>query len=479
MAMKKTPSTAATAAASDSDNRRVPARELITKALLDEKLAVRPHRQSMLWDTKEPGLSVLISRGPKEARRATLSFRVVYYLKSNPGKPRYFHLGRYPDDFPGFNKETLQKIRDDARQVRTDARAGNDPKRPRPTGKFAETVADFIEDHAKQNRTWPETKRIFDRYVTPEWADKNIEDIAKGDVSDLLSNIARKKIDIDGEKRGSPAVARATRTQLVTLFNWWEAKYSTKDFRNPIPRLLKSDPLKAAGARERHLEDNELRAFWTACGEMGAYGAAVKLGLLTAQRFRKVGSMRRADVKSHLRIQGEDIGNVWDATRDNDPKNKRVSVVPLSALARSILAGVPFIDVDDGEDFVFTTTGRGPLKGWSKYKARLDRKMLALLQRDDPNLTKLKPWQHRDLRRTARTLLARAQVSREVSEHCLGHVLPIIERTYNRYSYLPEKREAFDKLADLIGRIVSPPANVVPLAPRAGKRKAGKGARSA
>jgi hypothetical protein len=474
--MAKNPSTAAAEAETDSDTRRAPARELLTKALLDKKLAVRPHRQSMIWDTQVRGLSVLVSRGPKDKKQATLTFRVAYYLQSNPGKPRYLKLGRYDPA-----RTDLDDIRREAQKVRIDAEEGNDPKRPKPTGTFADQVTRFIEDHAKQNRTWGETKRIFDRYVAPEWADKNIEDIEKADVSDLLSKIARGRIEIDGKKKfGSPAVARATRTQLVTLFNWWEAKYSTKDFRNPIPRLLKSDPLKAAGARERHLEDNELTALWTACGEMGAYGAAVKLALLTAQRFRKVGAMRRADVKAHLRVQGEDIGNVWDATRDNDPKNKRVSVVPLSTLARSILAGVPVIDAEDPKDFIFTTTGRGPLKGWSKYKARLDRKMLALLQRDDPNLTELKPWQHRDLRRTARTLLARAGVNREVSEHCLGHVLPIIERTYNRYSYLPEKRAAFEQLAELIGSIINPPPdNVVALTPKAGKRKAAGKARSA
>ena len=38
----------------------------------------RPQRQSVIWDTKATGLSVLISRGPKEKRQATLSLRVVY-----------------------------------------------------------------------------------------------------------------------------------------------------------------------------------------------------------------------------------------------------------------------------------------------------------------------------------------------------------------------------------------------------------------
>jgi hypothetical protein len=441
-------------------------RALLTKTLLDEKLSVRPHRQAMIWDTKERGLSVLVSRGPKHARRATLTLRVAYYLKSNPGKPRYKSLGRYPDDYPnGFN---IESVRDAAREIRMDARKGNDPKRPRPTGMFADTVSKFIEEHAEHNRSAAETKRIFQVYVTPEWADKNIEDIKKGDVSDLLSRIARGKIEHKGRKLGTPSVARGTRAQLITLFNWWDANYGGDAFRSPMRKVMKSDrTLQKPAPRERHLEDDEIRALWTTTADMGAYGGAVRTALLTAQRFRKVGAMRRADLKPD---------QVWDPTRTDDPNNKRVSVVPLSRLAQDTLAAVPRINADRraSKDFVFTTTGTGPIKGWGKYKARLDGKMLEALRAQaqaegrDPKRVELKPWQHRDLRRTARTLMAHVGVSREVAEHCLAHAMPVIERTYNRYAYLDEKRDAFEKLAAHVERIVnpSPPANVVPLPTR-------------
>ena len=59
------------------------------------------------------------------------------------------------------------------------------------------------------------------------------------------------------------------------------------------------------------------------------------------------------------------------------------------------------------EDFVFTVNGRTPLNGWSKYKDRLDGKMRHALQEQG---VELKPWQLRDLRRTARTLMSRAGI---------------------------------------------------------------------
>jgi hypothetical protein len=440
-------------------------RVLLTVALLDEERSKRPHQQKVIWDAKTDGLCVLISRGPRHKRQATVTFRVVYYLKDRPGEPRYIKLGRYPDE-----RSDLAAVRREAMQIRIDAKEGIDPRKPKLTGTFAETVARFIDDHASENRRGMETKRIFARYVIPQWADQNIETITRDAVSDLLSRIRHGRIEFDGQKHGTLSVARATRAAMVTLFNWYEAKHTVgKDYRNPIPKLLKSDPLKTAPVRERHLDDDEIKALWLACGELGTYGAAVKAALLTAQRFNKVLRMRRADLKDQLRINGESVPHIWDPTRTDDPKNKGVSVVPLSAMARRVIAAVPIIDADDDTDFVFSTNGHAPLIGVSKPKRTLDQKMLALLRRwaqargEDPNQVELKPWQHRDLRRTARTLMARAKVPAEVAEHCLAHVPPGIVAVYNRHGYLPEKREAFEKLATLVASIANPapPANVV------------------
>jgi integrase len=47
-----------------------------------------------------------------------------------------------------------------------------------------------------------------------------------------------------------------------------------------------------------------------------------------------------------------------------------------------------------------------------------------------------------DIRRTTRTLLAKLGVSDQVAEICLNHKLPKMQHIYNKYSFLPEKREA-------------------------------------
>ena len=58
------------------------------------------------------------------------------------------------------------------------------------------------------------------------------------------------------------------------------------------------------------------------------------------------------------------------------------------------------------------------------------------------------------LRKTARTLLARAGVRADHAERALGHVQGSVERAYDWHTYLTEKRAAFETLAREIERVV-------------------------
>ena len=74
-------------------------------------------------------------------------------------------------------------------------------------------------------------------------------------------------------------------------------------------------------------------------------------------------------------------------------------------------------------------------------------------------------WTLHDLRRTAKTLMVRAGVRPDISERVLGHVIAGVEGTYDRHSYADEKRDALEKLAAMIERVLNPPpSNVTTLA---------------
>ena len=69
------------------------------------------------------------------------------------------------------------------------------------------------------------------------------------------------------------------------------------------------------------------------------------------------------------------------------------------------------------------------------------------------------------LRRTAKTLMVRTGVRPDISERVLGHVIAGVEGTYDRHSYAEEKRDALEKLAAMVERILKPiPASVATIA---------------
>ncbi len=64
-----------------------------------------------------------------------------------------------------------------------------------------------------------------------------------------------------------------------------------------------------------------------------------------------------------------------------------------------------------------------------------------------------------DLRRSARSLLARAGVRPDVAERVLGHAIAGVEGVYDRHSYADEKADALNRLAALVETIINPPAD--------------------
>lgn len=90
-----------------------------------------------------------------------------------------------------------------------------------------------------------------------------------------------------------------------------------------------------------------------------------------------------------------------------------------------------------------TQGGRRPVSGFSKAKIALDKKIAERAEKDD--LPPMEPWTLHDIRRSVATHMARLGIPQEHIERVLGHVVAGIAGTYNRYSYLEEKRAALEQ----------------------------------
>jgi integrase len=209
------------------------------------------------------------------------------------------------------------------------------------------------------------------------------------------------------------------------------------------------------------------------------YDYFIRFTLLTATRRNESARIKRSELSPEA--------TEWTIPaaryKGQDGKSTHAHLIPLSPLAHNVLASVPVLQVG-GKDakWVFTTTGTSPISGFSKFNLALDKRLATVLEKEGKptrariisDLNNRYPgkdyqpfddrWTTHSLRKTARTLLSRIGVDKEIAEKCLGHIEGGIVGTYDHHEAKPQKRAAFEALAREVERIVEGrPGNVVPL----------------
>lgn len=194
--------------------------------------------------------------------------------------------------------------------------------------------------------------------------------------------------------------------------------------------------------RERVLSHDELRALWAAWEVQGyPFGAMQMLLLLTAVRRAEIAEMTWAE------LDDTETPTRWTIPAGRT-KNGRAHVVPLSASARAIIADLPRFT----GPFVFSTRdGERPVSGFTKARERADRLVVELADKEE---AKLPHWTWHDLRRTARTEMARLGIADVVAERVLNHTQPGLVETYNRFRYETEIADALARWGAEVMRIV-------------------------
>jgi integrase len=301
-----------------------------------------------------------------------------------------------------------------------------------PAESFAQVAGQWLKRHAeaKRLRSLKDIERLLRVHVYPKWAERPFLSIRRSDVVALLDAVE----DNHGARQADLVLS-----VIRSIMNWQAAR--ADDYTPPIVKGMRRQAPKMQ-ARARVLDDDEIRAIWKAAEGAGRFGAIVRLCLLTAQRSRKVSTMKWADVSAD---------GVWTIPQALREKNSAGSLqLPLAALevvrAQPRLADNPH---------VFGMRQDKPFSGFSISKKAFDAKL------------PIKAWVIHDLRRTARSLMSRAGMTSEHAERVMGHAIAGVEGIYNRHTYDREKADALARLATLIDAIVHPRENVTPMRKRA------------
>ena len=317
---------------------------------------------------------------------------------------------------------SIEDARGKAREALSRVRAGLPAHEARAKPASFEAIAEaWRQRHVQKNglRSEKEITRLLRAHVYPAFGEREFLSIRRSDVAALLDHV---------EDNHSARQADYVLNVVRSIMNWFATRHD--DYVPPIVRgMRRQDP--QAQARARILTDDEVRLIWKAAEANGAFGAIIRLCLLTAQRRTKVGAMRWSDVS----VDGE-----WTVAVEAREKGTGGSLVlPDSAIA--IIRSRPRIE---NSPYVFAGRGEGRFAGFSQGKTRFDAKLPAM-----------PPWVLHDLRRTARSLMSRAGVRPEIAERVMGHVIGGVEGVYDRHSYREEKADALRRLAGVIDGIVS------------------------
>lgn len=277
---------------------------------------------------------------------------------------------------------------------------------------------------------------MLKKVVAPEIGKRPLAETTRADWSAMVSA---------AHKRGPAAAGNFLRIAAAFLNHAEAAGWIDAPL---LPRKA-SKLAPPVASRERTLTDDELVRVWRAAESLAPkLRAFARLLILTAGRRAEVAGMTLAEVAREA--------GLWRLPAPR-AKNRREHVVPLGALALAELGAIWPNDAGEVEPgaFLLGRHGNSPFQGFSRCKAALD------------EASGVSGWGWHDLRRTARTGMARLGVPREAAEAALNHIggkVGLVE-TYDRHDYEAEALAALARWQAHVGALIAPQpsAAILPL----------------
>jgi len=368
----------------------------------------------------ERGLRLRVT-GDK-AGNVTRIWSLLYTRKSDSKKCR-LTLGEYP-------VLSLAEACRLAGRHRSDARDGKDPAGERREAKQAltfETLAErWLERHAKiKKRSWQEDERMLRSNLLPALGAMKAEAITKSDVLRVIHGIM---------DRGASYQANRNLALVRTVFNWG----LDHDLITVNPALRIPMPAEEV-QRTRVLSGDEIRRVWSNLKSFPVtrpVQIALALALVTGARIDEVAASRKSEFDLAERLWTIPGGR--PLPRKNKPeggtKNKLDHLLPLSGLAVGLLEQA-FVLSPSSEWTFPSPRGAGSHPIGEKAASRAWGRARGAIGLNDVHV--------HDFRRTYGTIAGSLGYNDFEVGICLNHKTARgkVTSIYNRFEYLPEKRQ--------------------------------------
>lgn len=330
------------------------------------------------------------------------------------------------------------------RKVVETARRAKSAEKEAPTfGRMAAGLLSEADLRPSTRRAWESVLKVS---IEPELGHRKPGALSKDDIRRALAAVRARSV-------WAADSAHKVLTWLFTLA-------VEKDIlpASPMVGLRRADfRVKDGGRRKVVATPADLRAVWNAAGNAGAYGSAVRLGMLTLAR--------RGEIFEAAISEFDLTSKVWRIPAQRR-KNGEALAIPLTATGVEIVKALAAVaeargaaylfpgDVnpEDGQIHALAPTS----KGWSRLliDAGLTKPVkkvkAAKVAAGTPKARKAwtaHPLRFHDLRRAGRSIMeTELAIAASVAEGVIGHLAPSLNRTYSPDGVgLPERRRAVEK----------------------------------
>jgi integrase len=314
-----------------------------------------------------------------------------------------------------------------------------------------------------RKKDWANTASHLNRFVRPRLGRMIASEITNRDIAQLQADILSGTLIIKKgktSKKDSVSSARHMRKAVSGLFSW--AAEVGRDYVSASP-CVNLPPLPKEEPRKRKLTPDEIRILWHG---LDRPDIVFDRRICLAIKFALVSMLRSVEM---LHIHRDELG------RGGLNSKLPLVVIPEERVKACREIKQPLSDL--AVEIAKEAMGNYPWMFVGRFgDAPLARKAMACALRGHDNgrtrsagiceLLGLKPFTPHDLRRTAASLMGKLKVPRSIISLCLDHTIKADEhgevsvvtgKHYDQDERVDQKREALQKLADEIRRIVAEP----------------------
>lgn len=356
------------------------------------------------------------------------------------GKGARIDLGSYP-------LISLKEAREKALEVRSLIEKGIDPRVEKKLEKINQDRESltfkgiFDEWHEKylfkNKKSANDIYRSFELYVFKEFGDLPANRISVRNWLNLLEPLAEQK----------PSITERILSNTKQMYNW--AIKRELCVLNPLANIDSKEDLHIEYIpKDRTLNDQEIAHIWQGLMRSRMYirnRIFVQLCFIYGCRS---GELRTAK-KEHI----DKDSMIWIVPPENHKNGEKTRKPLIRPLIPETLQLFDLAATLNDSEYLFVTAKNKhqPVSRGALLSLPYD--LTEYLFREEQ--VTLDHWSLHDLRRTFRTNMSTI-TEPHIAEIMLGHVLPVIWRTYDKHDYLDEQKEALTKWVERLRQIVMP-----------------------